>query len=74
MKNVEGAGAAQAKTGKNRQVLDRSAGMSATSEALQSKTRSKSPASQKHNQYEGAPSGYGENENICGYGKGGCKG
>jgi len=40
MSNTEGAGAAQAKTGKNREVLDREAGRSATREAFNSKTRS----------------------------------
>lgn len=67
MKNVEGAGAAQAKTGDNRKALDRGAGMSATMSAVDSKTRSSyhSEASPYH--YKGV-SGYGGNENIKGYG------
>jgi len=74
-KNCDGAGAAMPKTGKNRQALDRNAGMSATSGWLGSKTRSRYPASKTNNLWISAPTGYGDNENICGYSKGGggCK-
>jgi len=73
-KNCEGAGAAQAKTGKNCQALDRHAGMNATAGALGSKTRSRYPASSTNNKWMSAPTGYGQNENIHGYspGGGGC--
>lgn len=71
MTNCDAAGAAQAKTGKNRTVLDRHAGMVSTTDAMQSKTRSGHPASSKHNQWESASCCYGDNENIHGYSKGG---
>jgi hypothetical protein len=67
-KNCDGAGAAQPKTGKNRQALSRAAGMAATSGALGSKTRSRYPASSTNNLWQAAPTGYGSNENIKGYG------
>lgn len=74
MSNVDGAGAAQAKTGKNRQALDRHAGMNACMGAVQSKTRSRYHSSASPYLYKGV-SGYGGNENICGYSPGGgrCK-
>lgn len=67
-KNCDGAGAAQPKTGKWREVLSRSAGMAATSGALASKTRSRHSASSTNNKWISAPTGYGSNENIKGYG------
>ena len=66
MTNVEGAGAAQAKSGENAVALDRSRGMSQTMGAMQSKTRSSYPASSVANHWTGI-SGYGENEHIVGY-------
>lgn len=67
-KNCEGVGAAQAKTGKNRQALSRSAGMAATMGACSSKTRSRHTGSSVNNLWISAPSGYGSNENLKGYG------
>jgi len=67
-KNCDGAGAAQPKTGKNRQALSRKAGMSATSGWLGSKTRSRYQGSSTNNLWMSAPTGYGSNENIKGYG------
>lgn len=66
MSNVQGAGAAQAKTGENADVLDRARGMSATMGAVQNKTKTQYPASSMANHWTGV-SGYGDNENICGY-------
>lgn len=66
--NCEAAGAAQAKTGENRQALSRPAGMSATGGAIGSKTRSRHSASSTANHWQAAPTGYGDNENIKGYG------
>jgi hypothetical protein len=65
----EAAGAIQPKTGDNVKPLVRSAGYGATVSALQSKTRSGHPASSMANHWEGV-SGYGDNENIVGYGSG----
>lgn len=67
MNPSEGAGAAQAKTGKNREVLDRSAGQSATLEAMNSKTRSGHPATEKNNKWE---SHSGFNSSVESTGKG----
>lgn len=64
----EGAGAAQAKTGDQATPLSRSMGMSKTGSALGSKTRSGHPASSTNNLWQGAPTGFGDNENIKGYG------
>jgi hypothetical protein len=66
--NCEAAGAAQAKTGDNRKALSRPAGYNATGEAIGSKTRSGHPASKTNNLWQSPPTGYGENENIKGYG------
>lgn len=65
-KCCEAVGAAQAKTGPNRTALSRPAGMSQTMSAVDSKTRSRHPASSKQNEWTGV-SGYGSNENIHGY-------
>lgn len=65
----EGAGAAQPKSGDNVKALVRSAGYGATVSALESKTRSGHPASSMANDWHGV-SGYGDNENIVGYGSG----
>lgn len=64
----EGAGAAQAKTGDNRKALSRAAGYQATGTALGNKTRSRYPATKVNNLWQDAPTGYGDNENIKGYG------
>ena len=61
--NCEAEGGAQAKTGKNRQALSRPAGMSATIDAMGSKTRSGHPASEKNNQWQAPSLGYGS-DNI----------
>ena len=66
--NCAADGGAQAKTGKWREALSRAAGMSATSGALGSKTRSRYSASSVNNKWMAAPTGYGSNENIKGYG------
>ena len=65
--NCTAAGAAMAKTDDNRKALSRSAGMSATSSAIASKTRSGYMASSTAYHYVAAPTGYGSNENIKGY-------
>ena len=67
MKNTEGAGAAQAKTGKQKTPLCRASGMSSTMGAIQSKTRSRYHSGASPYEYKGV-SGYGSNENIKGYG------
>lgn len=63
MSNTEGAGAAQAKTGENKKALDRSSGMSATLEAMGSKTRSGHPATDVNNKWMEPSLGYGD-DNI----------
>lgn len=63
----DGAGAAQPKGGDNVKALIRSAGYGATCTAMESKTRSRHPASSMHNQWEDVSCGYGDNENILGY-------
>ena len=67
-KNCDGAGAAQAKSGKNRTALSRPAGMAATASAMESKTRSRHPASSTNNKWHATSCSYGSNENIKGYG------
>lgn len=68
MKNNDGAGATQTKSGGNRKAIDRHAGYSAVLTCLQSKTRSPhNSAGGPNYQYIGV-SGYGSNENIKGYG------
>jgi hypothetical protein len=62
--NCSAAGAAMAKTDENRKALNREAGMSATSAAIGSKTRSGYMASSTNYHYMAAPTGYGSNENI----------
>lgn len=64
----ETVGAAQPKSGDNVKALSRAAGMSATSGALGSKTRSGHSASSTNNKWMSAPTGFGDNENIKGYG------
>lgn len=66
--SCDGAGAAQAKTGDNRKALSRAAGMAATGAAIGSKTKSRHSASGTANHWVAAPTGYGDNENIKGYG------
>jgi len=61
--NTEGAGAAQAKTGKNREALSRPVGMSACMEAMGNKTRSGHPATEKNNLWQAPSLGYGS-DNI----------
>lgn len=61
--NCEGAGGAQAKTGDNRKVLDRGAGMSSTIDAMGSKTRSGHPATAMNNKWQDPSLGYGD-DNI----------
>lgn len=68
MKNVEGAGAATAKTGDNRKALDRKSGYDSTCGAMDNKTRSGYPASKTNNLWQSITCGYGDNENIKGYG------
>jgi len=67
-KNCEGAGAAQAKTGKNRQALDRAAGMSATMNAMGSRTRSGHTGTGQNNKWQAPSLGWGEGNNVKGYG------
>jgi len=64
MSNVDAAGAAQAKTGENREALDRAAGMSATKTACESKTRSGHPATAVNNKWQDTPCGYDEGSNM----------
>jgi hypothetical protein len=63
MNPTEGAGAANAKTGDNAKALDRSRGMSATCDAMESKTRSGHPATKTNNQWQSTSCGYGD-DNI----------
>lgn len=56
-------GGAQAKTGDNRKALERSSGMSATLDAMGSKTRSGHPATSTNNHYQAPSLGYGD-DNI----------
>ena len=67
-KNCDGAGAAQPKTGKNRQALSRAAGMAATSGALGSRTRSGHPATRQNNLWQAPSIGWGDGNNVKGYG------
>ncbi|MCP4899954.1 MAG: hypothetical protein GY906_23545 [bacterium] len=67
-KCCEAAGGAEAKSGDNRKALSRPAGMAATSAALGNKTCSGHKGSSVNNDWKGAPTGYGDNENIKGYG------
>lgn len=67
-KHVEAVGGAEAKTGDNRRALSRSAGYQATMSACSSKTRSRHTGSSVNNKWQAAPTGYGSNENIKGYG------
>lgn len=69
-KNCEAAGAAQAKTGDNRLALSRSAGLSATASAFESKTASPHmpQGESKTWPYHGTTVGFGDAGNIKGYG------
>ncbi len=75
MSNNDGAGATQVKSGDLAKAISRPAGYSATVSACGSKTRSSHPASSMNNpwNFDGC-SGYGDNENIVGYGSGTPKG
>ena len=69
-KNVEAAGAAQAKTGDNRLALSRAAGASATAAAFESKTASPHmpQGESKTWPYHGCQASFGDAGNIKGYG------
>lgn len=67
-KNCEAAGAAQAKSGDNRQALSRPSGYGATCSAMENKTRSRHQGSSTNNKWHGTSCGFGSNENVKGYG------
>lgn len=66
--NNDGSGAIKPKSGDNLAAINRAAGMAQALGAVTNKTRSGHKGSSKHNHYEGC-GGYGDNENILGYGK-----
>jgi len=67
---VDSLGAAQAKTGRVADALDRGRGYSATLGSIEDKTMSQHPANKGVNYHYEGVSGYGDNENIVGQGTG----
>lgn len=67
---VDSLGAAQAKTGRNADALDRARGYSSMLGALESKTMSQYPANKQVDYHYRDIAGYGDNENIVGYSSG----
>lgn len=66
--NNDTPGSIKGKSGDNLAAINRSKGMAQAEAAVANKTRSGHKGSSKHNHYEGC-GGYGDNENIHGYGK-----